>query len=261
MLDLLTPLVIADPWFYVVAIPAVIIVGLSKGGFGGIAAISTPMVALVVSPVQAAAILLPILIVMDATALIAYRKIYDPTTLRIMLPAAVLGIGVGWLIAASIDPDAVRLIIGAIAVAFTLDHWFGRRHTEPAAQSIPKGTFWGALTGFTSFVAHAGAPPYQVYVMPLGLAPRVFAGTAVVFYSVVNAIKLIPYFFLGQFSAENLVTSAVLMPLAPVATLCGVWLVRVIDPSIFYRILYVSLFLLGIKLLWDGAAAFAAAYL
>ena len=261
MLDLLTSQVIADPWFYAVAIPAVFIVGLSKGGFGGIAAISTPMLALIVPPVQAAAILLPILIAMDATALIAYRKVYDAATLRIMLPAAVLGIGFGWLIAASIDPDAVRLIIGAIAVAFTLDHWFGRRTSEPSAQSIPKGTFWGAVTGFTSFVAHAGAPPYQVYVMPLGLAPRVFAGTAVVFYSVVNAIKLVPYFFLGQFSAENLATSAVLLPMAPLATLCGVWLVRWIRPEMFYRILYVTLFLLGIKLVWDGAAAFIAAYL
>ena len=252
-------LLISDPSFYAVAIPAVIVVGLSKGGFGGIGTISTPMIALVVSPVQAAAILLPILVVMDATALAAYRRSYDVPTLRILVPSSILGIGFGWLVAAYIDADAVRIIIGVIALAFTLDYWFGTRPDQPAEQHVAKGLLWGSLSGFTSFVSHAGSPPYQMYTLPLKLDHRVFAGTTVVFFAIVNAVKLVPYFFLGQFSTENLATSAMLMPLAPVSTYVGVWLVKRISKVLFYRIIYVFLFVLSLKLLWDGGSAYFAA--
>lgn len=259
MLREFAALLIGDPAFYAVAIPAVIIVGLSKGGFSGIGTIATPMIALVVSPIQAAAILLPILIVMDATALAAYRRSYDAPTLRILIPSAILGIGFGWLIAAYIDADAVRIIIGAIALTFTLDYWFGRRPGQPAGQHLAKGVLWGSLAGFTSFVSHAGSPPYQMYTLPLKLDHRVFAGTSVVLFAIINAVKLVPYSFLGQFSTENLATSAVLMPLAPVSTYVGVWLVKRVSKVLFYRIMYVFLFALSLKLLWDGGSAFFAA--
>jgi len=245
--------VITDPLFYAVAIPGVLLVGLSKGGFGGsISLLAIPLMSLVISPIQAAGIMLPILLVMDAVGLTAYRRIYHLPALKILLPAAVIGIIIGWLTAAWVTASHVRLIVGIVALLFTIDYWRGGASREPAKESTAKGSFWGLIAGFTSFVSHAGGPPFQMYMLPLRLDPRHLAGTAIIFFASVNAIKVIPYFFLGQFDARNLATSAVLLPLAPIATLTGVWLVKRIEPSVFYRVTYSVVFLVSLKLIWDG---------
>lgn len=247
---------LSDPWFYAAAVPAVVLVGLSKGGLGGaMALIGVPLMALVVSPVQAAAILLPILVVMDIVSLWTWRGERDPVTLKLMLPAAMLGIGLGWLTAAVVTTGAVRLIVGLVAIAF-----FARWATQgmatverPTDHSPVRAGFWGIVSGFTSFVAHAGGPPYQVYTLPLGQRPALFVGTSVIFFAVVNAVKLIPYFALGQFDATNVTASLVLMPIAPLATLAGAWIVRRMKPEIFYPLMYGMVLIVGAKLVWDGA--------
>jgi uncharacterized protein len=248
---------LSDPLFYATAIPAVILVGLSKGGLGGAAALmGVPIMALVMHPVQAAAILLPILIVMDLVSLWTWRGWYDRATLKLTLPGAMIGIGIGWLTAAYVTVDAVRLIVGAVAIAFFL-RWFyqlvARQH-EAALHNRAAGAWWGTVAGFTSFVAHAGGPPYQVYAMRLKQDPRLYTGTAVVFFAVVNAVKLVPYFALGQFDAANLTASAILMPIAPVATLAGAWIVKRMKPEIFYPFMYIMILLVGLKLVWDALA-------
>ena len=212
---------ISDPWFYAAAIPAVFLVGLSKGGFGGtFAMLGVPILALVISPLQAAGIMLPILVVMDIIALIAYKGRADWKSLTILLPAATLGIGIGWATAAYVNDAFVTFLIGVISIAFVADYVFKqRKKTHSAGHNIPKGSFWGAIAGFTSFISHTGGPPFQMYVLPLRLAPTLFAGTAVIFFAVVNAIKLVPYFLLGQFDTTNLSTSVTLFPVALVATL------------------------------------------
>lgn len=247
---------LSDPWFYAAAVPAVVLVGLSKGGLGGaMALIGVPLMALVVSPVQAAAILLPILVIMDIVSLWTWRGERDPVTLKLMLPAAMLGIGLGWLTAAVVTTGAVRLIVGLVAIAF-----FARWATQgmatverPTDHSPVRAGFWGIVSGFTSFVAHAGGPPYQVYTLPLGQRPALFVGTSVIFFAVVNAVKLIPYFALGQFDATNVTASLVLMPVAPLATLAGAWIVRRMKPEIFYPFMYGMVLIVGAKLVWDGA--------
>jgi uncharacterized membrane protein YfcA len=253
----MTPL-LSDPWFYAAAVPAVLLVGLSKGGLGGaMALIGVPLMALVVSPVQAAAILLPILIVMDVVSLWTWRGRHDGRTLALTLPGALLGIGIGWLTAAVVTPDMVRLIVGVIALLFFL-RWFAERFgagERTAEHSVARGALWGTVSGFTSFVAHAGGPPYQVYALPLRHAPGIYVGTSVVFFAVVNAVKLIPYFALGQFDAANLTASAILMPLAPLATLAGAWIVRRMRPEIFYPFMYGMVLIVALKLVWDGATA------
>lgn len=246
---------ITDPWFYAVAVPAVILVGLSKGGFGGaMALLGVPLMALVISPVQAAAIMLPILIVMDAVSLWSWRGSYDSRTLRIMLPAGLVGIGLGWLTAAYVTVPMVRLIVGLVALAFTLRYLWLRYVGEPGARPHRpwSGRFWGLVTGFTSFVSHAGGPPYQMYALPLRQDPRIYTGTSVIFFSVVNVVKLVPYFALGQFDSANLATSAVLLPLAPVATLAGAWLVRKLRAELFYPFMYAMMAAAAVKLIWDG---------
>jgi uncharacterized membrane protein YfcA len=245
---------ISDPWFYAAAIPAVFFVGLSKGGFGGtFAMLGVPIMSLVVSPLQAAGIMLPILIVMDVVALIAYRGRADWKSLAILIPAAVIGIGIGWATAAYVNDAFVLFLIGIMSLAFVADWIFKqRKKTSASGHNIPKGTFWGTIAGFTSFISHTGGPPFQMYMLPLRLAPLLFAGTAVIFFATVNAIKLVPYFLLGQFDATNLSTSVMLFPVALVATLVGVWLVRVVKAETFYAIIYVFMGLIGAKLTWDG---------
>ncbi len=248
-----------DPLFYAVAIPAVILVGLSKGGFGGaMALLGVPLMALAIPPVQAAAIMLPILIVMDAVSLWSWRSHSDPGTLRVMLPGAIVGIGIGWATAAWITDPLIRLIVGSVALWFVwrylVQTWFRRGQTEapPRTHSAWRGSFWGALTGFTSFVSHAGGPPYQIYTLPLKQDPKVYTGTSVRFFAVINVIKLVPYLALGQFDAANLKTSLVLAPIAPVATLAGAFIVRRLRPEFFYPFMYFMVLVTALKLVSDG---------
>jgi uncharacterized membrane protein YfcA len=247
-------LVYTDPSFYAAALTAVIILGLAKGGFNGLGLMAVPLLALVISPVQAAAILLPVMLVQDVVSVWAYRKDFDLRNLMVMLPGSLIGIGVGWYMAASISEQMVRLMVGLIAVGFVVYH-YGRallKLTPATSNSVAAGVFWGSVSGYTSFVAHAGSPPYQVYMMPQRLPPQLYAGTATMFFAVTNFIKAISYFSLGQFTTDNIQTSLILMPLAIAATFGGVWLVRRFDKEKFYTLVYAMTFLIGCKLIADS---------
>lgn len=249
---------LADPWFYAAAIPAVILVGLSKGGFGGaVGFVGVPLMALAMPPVQAAAILLPILCLMDIVSVWTWWGVYDRKMLVDMMPGAVIGIGLGWLTAALVTEEMVRLIVGAVALIFVLRWLYLQFHhgsDHAAAPNRIAAAFWGTVAGFTSFVAHVGGPPFQVYALPIRLDPKVLSGTSAIFFAATNALKLIPYFALGQFDTANLTASAVLMPLAPLATIAGAWLVRRMRPEIFYPFTYATVAVVAVKLLWDGIA-------
>ena len=247
---------IADPWFYVLAVPAILLVGISKVGFGGgLGVLAVPMMAIVVAPPTAAAVMLPILCVMDLIGVWAYRRSFDLANLRIMVPAAILGIGFGALTFGYMDQAMIRILIGLIAVIFTLNYWLGGKSAaEARGRNRIKGSLWSAVSGFTSFLAHAGGPPVNVYLLPQRMDMTLFVGTKVVFFIIVNFVKLIPYAWLGQLHAGNLATSLVLIPLAPVGVGLGLWLHRRIDNELFYRICYVILFLVGIRLLYDGVS-------
>lgn len=247
---------ITDPVFYAVAVPAIFLIGLAKGGFvGALAMLGVPMLALVISPVQAAGIVLPILIAMDVFALWAYRGVYHPENLKILIPAAIVGIFIGWATAAWVSEAHVRLIVGLVALGFTLDYWIGWQGARMPGPDVKKGGFWGAVSGFTSFVSHAGGPPLHMYLLPQKLEPRVFVGTSVIYFAIVNWIKVIPYAALGQLGSINLMTSLVLAPIAPVAIFTGAWLVKVVRAATFYRLTYFFIFVVSLKLIWDGASA------
>ncbi len=248
----------SDPAFIVVAIVAVLITGISKGGFGGMALLAVPLMSLVIPPIQAAGIMLPIMIPMDVMSVWMYRRSWDKRNLTVLIPAAIIGITIGGLTARWVNDDIVRLIVGVIAVTFITHRWLGMRRRsgqqdtkrEPPNRAL--GVFWGACSGFTSFLAHAGSPPYQVYVLPQRLPKEIYAGTSVIFFATANAIKLIPYSMLGQFSPSNLSVSAALLPLVPVGVLIGRWLNRRLREDIFYAIVMTAIFLVGVKLIWDG---------
>ena len=247
-------MLIDNPWFYVAALPAVLIVGISKSGFGGgLGLVSVPILAFTVSPATAAAIMLPILCVMDIMSWWAYRRIWDRRNLLILVPAALVGIVVGMLTFRYMSEDVLRLIVGAIAVLFTLDHWFGRRpKLTPSEAGIGLGAVCGAISGFTSFIAHAGGPILQVYMLPQRLDKTLFVGTTVIFFLIMNYVKLVPYAYLGMLSAENLTTSLVLLPLAPIGIWLGLRLHRLVSQAAFYRVMYLLTFVAGAKLIWDG---------
>lgn len=244
---------ITDPWFYAAAVPAMIILGLAKGGFSVLGLLTVPVLSLVISPVQAAGITLPILILSDIVALISYWRSWDMGVLKSMLPGALVGVAIGWATAAWVEESHIRLIVGAVAIAFALNHWIlERRRPEPRKPNLVKASFWALGAGFTSFVSHAGGPPYQIYTVPLRMAPRVFASTAVVFFFIINAVKVGPYLLLGQFSTQNLTTSAILLPISVPATLFGVWLVKRIDPKLFYGAIYWLIFVIGCFLVFQS---------
>jgi uncharacterized membrane protein YfcA len=247
--------VLSDPAFYLVSIPAVLLYGVAKGGFGGaVAILAVPLMSLLMPPAQAAAILLPILVVMDMVVIYSYRGHYDARALRLLLPGAMLGILLGYVLADAMNEAFLRLLVGSVALLFGLQAllgWLsraGRRHHRGAA------TFFGALAGFSSFSIHAGGPPLTMYLLPKGFAPVVYAGTAGLFFAAVNLVKLPPYYALGQFTADNLLYSLALVPFAPLGVLIGRRLVGISNPTFYYRVIAAFLVLVGLKLLSDGLA-------
>lgn len=248
---------ITDPLFYLVAVPAVILYGLSKGGFSGVAILSTPLMALVVSPLQAAAILLPVLMVQDVVTVWSYRRTWDARTLLHLAPGALAGILAGYLFASAVSDATVRILVGLIAIGFCLDHWL----RSPARRAVVRnhswlsGTVLGAISGYTSFVIHVGGPPFNMYAIPRGLTRDTFVGTAALFFAAVNLVKVPPFLALGVLTPGVLATAAMLFPLAVVANLAGIWLVRRVPVELFYRLIYVLTFLVGCVLLAGGLRA------
>ncbi len=245
---------ITDPFFYFCAIPAILIFGMAKGGFGGgIAVISVPLMTLAVSPVQAAAILLPILIVMDFMAMWSFRGQWSKRNIQLALPGAIAGIVIGAFTFRYLSEDAIRLLIGLIVVVFCMDYWFKRKTSKKRQPDAIRGTFWGAISGFTSFGIHQGGPPISIFLLPQQMEKTVLMGTFAVFFTVVNLVKLIPYAWLGQFDYTNLMTSLVLVPVAPIGVRLGYYLLHKIDEQLVYRLCYFFLFVVGLKLLFDAA--------
>lgn len=244
---------IDDPWFYVVAVPAVLLMGISKSGFGaGFGALATPLLALTMPVPQAAAIMLPLLTVMDGFGIAALVRHCDWKLLRLLLPAGLLGTVIGTASFGLFPVAVVSGIVGALTLLFLAI----RLAFPPRADAPPPRRWLGALlgtaSGFTSFVAHAGGPPIGFYVLPLKLAPVVTSATLALFFGALNLSKWVPYAWLGLFDTRNLLTSLVLMPLAPVGVWIGVRIVRRISPTVFYRLFELGMLLTGLKLLADG---------
>lgn len=247
---------IVDPVFYAIAIPAVALTGLAKGGFSGMGSLSLPALAFIINPVQAAAIMLPILIVQDVVGVWAFRKTVDWKVLGWMLPGAAGGVSLGYIFAASVTPEGVMAAVGVISALFGAYRLWLAKHPMPRETArMPEwvGGLFGIASGFTSQIAHAGQPPFQLWVLPRKLSPEVLVGTTAVFFGAVNWIKVPAYLALGQFTRENLMTAAALLPVAILSTMAGVWLVRRISPERFYTAIYWLMILVGIGLIFEAA--------
>ncbi|MCC2098414.1 MAG: sulfite exporter TauE/SafE family protein [Hyphomicrobiales bacterium] len=246
---------ITDFWFYVVAVPAVLLMGLGKGGFAGTGVLALPLMALVIPPIQAITIILPILMVQDIVSLWAFRNDYSSRSLKILFPGGALGMIAGYFTAATVSNGGVLVMVGIISVVFVIHSVAGQaaRALAPAQATWGAGSFWATISGFTSFIANAGGPPFQVFMVPQKLPPKIYAGTSAIFFAVLNYIKFFAFMHLGWVSMPNLTTSAVLFPLAIAATIGGVWLLKRVPLPTFYRIIYALTLIVGVKLIWDGA--------
>jgi len=245
---------ISDPIFYLAALPAVIFLGLAKGGFSGVGLLATPLLALVMPPLQAAALLLPILISQDIISVWWYRRDWDAWNLKVLLPGAVIGMGIGWLLAAYVSDAHVRLMVGLIGVAFVANAWLRVIPEKPRKKTAASGLFWGTVSGFTSFLIQGGGPPFSVHILPQRLPKMTLVGTTAIFFACVNLMKIVPYFALGQFTTQNFATSLALLPIAATTNALGIWLVRRTPTELFYNIAYLLVLAVCLALIWQGAA-------
>jgi uncharacterized membrane protein YfcA len=240
--------------FYIFAAVAVIIVGISKSGFGsGLGMLGVPLMALVIPPAQAAAIMLPLLCVMDIFNVLHYRSRFDRANLVILIPAGLLGILLGTFTFGYLSDANVRILIGVISILFVGNFLFGKRNSgQQTGPSRIKGSIWGTIAGFVSYGVHAGGPPVNIYLLPQKLNKTIFVGTTVIFFTVVNYVKLIPYALLGQLNGDNLLTSLVLAPLVPLGFWLGIKLHDRVNEKLFYNLAYFFLLATGVKLLYEG---------
>lgn len=241
---------ITDIWFYLTAIPAVLVYGIGKGGFGGaLGVIAVPLMALTTPPFQAASILLPILIVMDIFAVRYHVKNCNFEEIKLMLPSAVVGIIAASFIMGVVSGEIVELFIGGISLLFCAQYYLKGNCKQTSEYA---GYFWSFLSGVSSTMIHAGGGPISIYMLPKQLDKKVMVGTMAVFFAIMNLIKLIPYAYFGQFDAQNLLTSLVLIPLAPLGVRMGIYLLQVATQEQVYRICYLLLLLSGGKLFYSG---------
>ncbi len=244
---------IADPLFYAVAVPAVLLLGVSKSGFGaGFGSLAVPMMALAVTVPQAAAILMPLLLVMDMLGIAAYRKDFDWKLLRFLIPCGLVGTVIGTLTFRLLSAPMVAGITGVLTLLFLAQRLLFAPKADSPAFSKPVGAMLTMASGFTSFVAHAGGPPFAAYMVPLRLTPVQFSATAAMFFTFINLSKWLPYAYLGLLDTRNFATSLVLMPLAPLGVWVGVRIARRINQVLFYRFIYAGMLLTGSKLVYDG---------
>lgn len=238
--------------FLAVAAAAAFFVGASKGGLPMVGVLGVPLLALVMPPVAAAALLLPVYIVSDMVGLWAYRREYSARNLAILVPAMIFGVGVGWATARITEEWMVTLLVGLVGLYYCATVVLKKADAAPRPADVPRGVFWGMIAGFTSFVSHTGGPPYQAYVLPQKLPKMVFAGTSTITFAIINLVKLVPYWALGQFNPGNLQVAAMLSPVAVAGALIGYKVTAILPEKLFYRLVEIALFVISLKLIHEA---------
>ncbi len=237
--------------FWVLAVFGVFITGVSKSGFaGGIGVITVPLLTLEIGAIRAAALMLPLLLLMDFFSVRAWWGQQLNEHLKVLLPGSMIGIFIGYLLFDYLDDHILAFVLGVFSVLFSL---YGlmkgakfRHKTSPRVGHIS-----GMIAGFTSFLAHAGGPPLNYYLIPLKLPRAQYLATAVVFFASINVAKLLPYAMLGQINIENLLIALLLAPVAWIGVKVGLLIQAKLNDEVFYKSILVMLFIIGIKLMVD----------
>lgn len=245
-----------DLFFFAFAVPAVVFAGMSKGGFGSAAAFAaTPFLALILTPGQAIGLMLPLLMVMDVTAIKVYWRKWDWPVARTLILGAVPGILLGGGLYGFANPDVFRFLIGVVAIGFVMyqaSKAKGWIKPPKAKMDTRGGLFWGAVAGFTSFVSHAGGPPAAVYLLSQKLDKTTYQATSVIVFWAINVLKFIPYFAVGIFSPETFKADFFLIPAAIIGVFIGAYLHKKMSERLFFGMTYVFLVVTGAKLIFDS---------
>lgn len=248
-----------DYLFWTLAIVATFLVGASKGGVPGVGILAVPVLAQAISPVVAAGLLLPLYIVSDVYGLWLYRKNYDAWNIKLIVMAAAIGILVGWATAQYSSDNLVKLMVGFVGIWYSFDLLLKhRKSTEAKPADVPRGLFWGSIAGYTSFVAHAGGTPFQMFVLPQKLDKMTYAGTATITFALINLMKLPPYVMLGQINVVSLEQCLYLAPVALIGAWAGFRFIKLVPERAFFAIVEIVLFIVSIKLIWDAVKGFMA---
>lgn len=240
--------------FFVCAVISVIIVGISKSGFGaGLGILSLPLMASQSSINEALAILLPLLIAIDLVGLHRFIRNANWRILKIIIPPAIVGLLVGMIFFTAITPKVLTLSIGIFTLLFLIQNLAMSHLNIKETKSYPwLGRAMGFTSGFTSFVAHIGGPPITVYMLREKLLPMVYTSTLGVFFTVMNFGKLGPYAYLDLLNYKQLATSIILLPCVPIGVYFGFYLAKRISMKWYYRTVRFFLLIASIKLITDG---------
>lgn len=265
-----------DSGFWLVAVVAVLIMGVSKGGFGsGMNVASTPLLALASNPILAAAIMLPLLNIMDLLGIRAYWRQWDIRTARSLLLPMIAGVIIGMVLFTLVNADWLRILLALVVYVVLIDRWnllrrfvrFVQRRQrgqkgdqqrdqqEGQKTPLPGGPIaWvlGTLLGVTSTIAHAGGPAGSAYLLRFNFDKTTFQATTVLTFTAVNIIKFPFYLGTGQFPLSTLAVAAVLVPVAVVSMLLGVVLHKLMPQRPFFIFMEGALFVTACKLMWDG---------
>ncbi|MEX0350147.1 MAG: sulfite exporter TauE/SafE family protein [Paracoccaceae bacterium] len=240
--------------YWLIAGLAAFLLGLSKGGVPMIALLSVPLMSLFMDPARAAGLLLPLYIVADCYAVYLFRRAFSARNLKILLPGAAGGVLIGFFAVSFVPGDAVKLLVAGIGIAYLINALRGRfAKQEPPARpaDLPRGIFWGTLAGLTSYISHAGGPPFQAYVLPQRLEKMVYLGTVTIFFTIVNLLKLPPYILAEQVTWNSASQAIWLAPLALAGAWSGAAISRALPERLFFLLVEVALALVSLKLLYE----------
>lgn len=240
--------------FWIVAGLAAFLMGLSKGGVPMISMLAVPLMSLFMDPAHAAGLLLPIYIVADSYAVYLFRRAFSRRNLKILLPGAVVGILVGFLTVSSIPGDAVKLLVAGIGISYLANALRGRLSKRPVPKrpaDVPRGLFWGALAGLTSYLSHAGGPPFQAYVLPQKLDKMVYLGTVTIFFAIMNLLKLPAFIMAGQITWASFQQAIWLAPAALAGAWSGAAISRVLPEWFFFLLIELALAVVSAKLAYE----------
>jgi uncharacterized membrane protein YfcA len=241
---------LTDPTFMAVAVIGVCLLGISKGGFLGLGVMALPLMSLFVPPLQAAAIILPTAIAQDFLTLWVYRREWSAWNIKILLPSMFVGMFVAWLLAKSLSAAHIRLAIGVIATLFVLRHWMSTRFARLTPKpSVATGVVFGAIGGFTTMLANAGGPAWQMHLLPQKIDKLPYIGTVAILFAASNLIKIPGFLTLGTLTRGNLIVGLSLVPIAVASNFLGIWMVRRVSTEMFFRIAYVLMFFIAVELM------------
>jgi len=244
--------------FWIIAGLAAFLMGLSKGGVPMIALLAVPLLSLYMEPALAAGLLLPLYNLADCYALYLFRKSFSARNLKIMLPGAVFGVLTGYLAVSVVPVDATKLLVAGIGLTYIFNALRGRLAQSPPpprAADVPRGLFWGALAGLTSYISHAGGPPFQAYVLPQKLDKMVYLGTTAMFFTMVNLMKLPPFVMAGQITLDSLSQAIWVAPLALLGAWSGATISRILPDKVFFALIEVALALVSVRLIYEVLAS------